>query len=219
MSAAMRPAKGKAAIADANLIDHSNNGRGFPETNVLKSAAVYKCKAESPDMSHSPTQPQSPVLRGLAGLVAGIAALAAGVLLWAWIAPVAFWAMFTPEAQGVQLTVAQAHEQAVSGQILLVDIRRPDEWRGTGIGQGATPLDMRRPDFIPALKELTGGDTARPVALICARGVRSAKMSGRLRDAGFSAIIDVPEGMIGSRAGPGWIASGLPVEKWRADPE
>ncbi|WP_170387388.1 rhodanese-like domain-containing protein [Ruegeria atlantica] len=113
---------------------------------------------------------------------------------------------------GGQISVAEAHELALSGDILLVDIRTPREWRATGIGDGAQPLDMRREDFEQALTRLTNGDRGAPVALICARGVRSARLSNRLTEAGFTHIIDVPEGMLGSAAGPGWVRAGLPVQ-------
>lgn len=98
-----------------------------------------------------------------------------------------------------------------AGEVMLIDIRRPDEWTGTGIAEGANPLDMRRDDFVQALATLTGGDLRAPVALICARGVRSDRTSARLAQAGFTNIIDVPEGMLGSSAGPGWLERGLPV--------
>ncbi|MEM6482663.1 MAG: rhodanese-like domain-containing protein, partial [Pseudomonadota bacterium] len=32
-----------------------------------------------------------------------------------------------------------------------------------------------------------------------------------LRDAGYQKVIDVPEGMLGSFSGPGWLKTGLPV--------
>ncbi len=94
--------------------------------------------------------------------------------------------------------------------MVLVDIRRPDEWARTGVGAGAQPLDMRREDFIAALLRLTGGPDA-PVALICARGVRSRHLAVQLAEAGFGDVRDVPEGMLGSGAGPGWLRKGLPV--------
>ena len=106
---------------------------------------------------------------------------------------------------------ADAHAAAVAGRILLVDIRRPDEWGRTGIGAGAVPLDMRRSDFTDALLVETKGRRDAPVALSCARGGRSSRLSARLSAAGFTNIIDVPEGMLGSGAGPGWIKTGLPV--------
>lgn len=113
-------------------------------------------------------------------------------------------------AQPGALSVQDAHKAALSGAVILVDIRRPDEWARTGVGQGAVPLDMRRADFVAALHELAPGLNA-PIALICARGVRSRAMTERLKQAGFTNIIDVPDGMLGSGAGPGWLKAGLPV--------
>jgi len=113
--------------------------------------------------------------------------------------------------EGDTLDPAQARQLATSGDIVLIDIRRPDEWEETGIGEGAVPIDMRRDDFIGALDAILEGRRDRPVALICARGVRSNRMSQRLADAGFQRVIDIPEGMLGSRAGPGWIKRGLPL--------
>ncbi len=112
-----------------------------------------------------------------------------------------------------KLSVEDAHELAKAGAIILVDIRRPDEWAATGVGEGATPLDMRRKDFLVQLDVLVNGDKTKPVAVMCARGVRSKWLSTQLENAGYSQIIDVPEGMLGSRAGPGWVRIGLPVEK------
>jgi rhodanese-related sulfurtransferase len=43
--------------------------------------------------------------------------------------------------------------------------------------------------------------------------VRSSRLSRTLRDAGYSNVIDVPEGMLGSYAGPGWLERGLPLSK------
>ena len=93
-------------------------------------------------------------------------------------------------------------------------IRRPDEWRATGVPEGAQPVDMRRDDVITAILAAAGGDPARPIALICARGVRSARLATTLHAAGFTHVIDVNEGMLGSAAGPGWIRAGLPVVTW-----
>lgn len=109
-----------------------------------------------------------------------------------------------------RLSVEEAHQKALSGEITLIDIRRPDEWAGTGSGEGAVRLDMRRQDFIPALLEVVTEPSA-PIALICARGVRSAWLTDILTQAGFTNIIDVPEGMLGSAAGAGWLGKGLPV--------
>lgn len=145
-------------------------------------------------------------LLGAAGVVAGTVFAAR-------------WFNVTAVARGDGvLSAPDAHAAAVAGQIILVDIRRPDEWARTGLGAGAVPIDMRRTDFVDALLVHTGGRTDAPVALICARGVRSRGMSARLRAAGFTTIIDVPEGMLGSGAGPGWLKGGLPVVAWSQEP-
>jgi rhodanese-related sulfurtransferase len=114
---------------------------------------------------------------------------------------------------GAELTPPEAFAEAAAGDLLLVDIRRPDEWAATGIAEGAVPLDMRRRDFADVLRAAIGSATDRPVALICARGVRSDRLSARLTAAGFTRIVDVPEGMLGSAAGPGWLGRDLPVAR------
>lgn len=116
-----------------------------------------------------------------------------------------------PDYEGATLDAPTAFKRAEAGEIVLVDIRRPDEWQDTGSGKGAHLIDMRRPDFIQALSALVNGDHSRPIALICARGVRSARIANLLTKSGFSRIINVPEGMLGSADGPGWIARGLPL--------
>ncbi|MEO1138300.1 MAG: rhodanese-like domain-containing protein [Pseudomonadota bacterium] len=144
------------------------------------------------------------------GILSRRAVLAGSALLVAGAA--GGWAVFSrPSFAGDALSVAEAHSAAVGGDVFLIDIRRPDEWHRTGIGEGAHAIDMRRKDFITMLNQVTGGDKSAPVALICARGVRSARLSNRLVEAGYTNIIDVPEGMLGSSAGPGWLSSDLPT--------
>ncbi len=155
--------------------------------------------------------------RILLGLVAAVAIIVASGAAWMTLSPVSFWAMLTPDYSGKSLSVTEAHVGAVSGGVVLIDIRRPDEWRKTGVGEGAQPLDMRREDFVEALSALVGGDKSAPIALMCARGVRSAKMGKRLSEAGFTNIIDVPEGMLGSRSGPGWLGSDVPIREYTGD--
>lgn len=124
-----------------------------------------------------------------------------------------FYSAITQEFPGGVLSAADAHAKAISGEITLIDIRRPDEWARTGSGEGAHRIDLRDADFASRVQAAAGGDLDAPVALICARGVRSARTSNQLIAAGFTNIIDVPEGMLGSAAGPGWLRRGLPVVK------
>lgn len=115
------------------------------------------------------------------------------------------------------LTAQQAHAQALAGEAVLIDIRRPEEWQMTGIPEGAQPLGMRREDFGGRLYELLGGDPSRPVAVICATGGRSGYVAAELAKAGFTDVRDVSEGMQGSAAGPGWLRRGLPVTQWAGE--
>jgi rhodanese-related sulfurtransferase len=139
------------------------------------------------------------------GGLAATAVLATGGFLW-----------FPGRAPAVGVSDASPQDvlSAVrEGRVLLVDIRRPDEWKQTGVPEGAVAIDLRRPDFVDAVQQARS-DTAQPVAVICARGVRSRRLTAQLIDAGITPIIDVPEGMLGSFAGPGWLKRGLPVVAW-----
>ena len=122
-----------------------------------------------------------------------------------------FYTAITEDFPGGVIDAPDAHAKAVAGEIILVDIRRPDEWKKTGSGEGAHRIDLRVPDFAERVKAAAGGNVDAPIALICARGVRSARTSNQLLNAGFTNIIDVPEGMLGSAAGPGWLNRGLPL--------
>lgn len=124
-----------------------------------------------------------------------------------------FYSSLTPEVQGGTLTAPDAFAMVQSGDLILIDIRRPDEWAATGSPEGAVQLDMRRPDFNDALAALRTDQPETPVAVICMRGVRSARLTNRLIEAGFTDIRDIPEGMLGSAAGPGWIRRGLPITR------
>jgi rhodanese-related sulfurtransferase len=133
------------------------------------------------------------------------------------IMPLAFLAagsaytLMRPALAGPTLDAETAFKRAQSGEITLVDIRQPQEWAETGSPQGAHRLDLLSPDFLDRLSELAKGDPARPIALICASGGRSARTAQALTEAGFTNVLDVSEGMLGSSAGPGWIARGLPT--------
>lgn len=93
----------------------------------------------------------------------------------------------------------------------LVDIRRPEEWRETGVAQGAWPIDMTDPRFrrrLFAARQLAGG---RPVALICRTGRRSGLVMDEIRRAREPGFVDAAGGMAGNGSEPGWIARGYPI--------
>lgn len=137
----------------------------------------------------------------------GGAALAAGAGAYIWFGTGGAAAGFTT------LTPREAAAKLANGEILLVDIRRPDEWARTGIAEGAVPIDMRAPDFVDQVKAARQAED-QPIALICARGVRSRRVTNQFVEAGIGPVIDIPEGMLGSFTGPGWIKAGLPLVAW-----
>jgi rhodanese-related sulfurtransferase len=149
---------------------------------------------------------------GRRGIVIAVAALGIlGGAFYAFDGRMAFYSALTEDFAGDVIDAPTAQQLVAEGKLMLIDIRRPDEWAKTGVAEGAVPLDMRREDFAEALKALAQGNTSAPIALICARGVRSARTANMLASAGFDNISDVPEGMLGSAAGPGWLARKLPV--------
>lgn len=127
--------------------------------------------------------------------------------------PPAF-AAFPAFAEEVQhLSAEEAYEQAKAGELVLIDIRRPDEWAETGIPAEAIPIDMRVQNLGARIDAALDGNRDRPVALICHTGVRTHYLSTAMAKAGFTAVYNVSEGMAGSDYGPGWLKKGLPVEK------
>ena len=106
------------------------------------------------------------------------------------------------------LEVADALED---GAVTLIDIRSRREWAQTGVAKGAWPISMHERGFEKRLIAARDLSAEKPVALICAVGGRSARLLAALKRAGYSGFIDVSEGMLGSRRGPGWIARGLPI--------
>ena len=145
----------------------------------------------------------------LAPMTAGLAALIAGVLT--------SLGSFAggQEASMAVLDPQTAHAKAEAGEIVLVDIRTPEEWRETGVPASAHAITMNQQPaaFLAALGSVAGTDKTKPIALICRTGNRSAHLAAELRKAGFKNISDVAEGVAGGRNGPGWLRGGLPVRK------
>lgn len=92
----------------------------------------------------------------------------------------------------------------------VIDIRRPDEWKATGVIEGSrllTFFDAQgqvNPHFLDELSAIAGKDDE--IVLICQQGARSLVLSRFLAErAGYSKIRNVSAG-IGK-----WIADGNPV--------
>lgn len=117
---------------------------------------------------------------------------------------------------GEVMSAADAHAKASKGDITLVDVRTPDEWKQTGVPASAYTITMHQPgpQLLKQLDEVLGGDRSKPLAIICRTGNRTGSLAGPLEQAGYKNVINVSEGMAGGRNGAGWVKSGLPVRKW-----
>jgi rhodanese-related sulfurtransferase len=144
--------------------------------------------------------------------------LLAIVLLLATISGIWAWQMrYAVSGDGGRfMEVREANARAKSGDIVLVDVRRPSEWRASGVPASGYAITMHQntTGFVKQLLAATGGRRDRPLALICATGGRTTWLQPQLRKAGFTNLINVTEGMYGSRFGPGWLKKRLPVRKW-----
>jgi rhodanese-related sulfurtransferase len=116
-----------------------------------------------------------------------------------------------PAGKTEKMAADVAYDKAQTGEIILVDIRRPEEWLETKVGEGAIALDMREESFVNSLVALRQANPEKPIALICATGGRSAYVTSALTGQGFPGLVDVSEGMIGGPNGQGWLKRGLPT--------
>jgi len=110
------------------------------------------------------------------------------------------------------LSAEEAHRAALAGEIVLLDIRSPGEWKQTGVPEGAMAVTMHNDQFVPTLRKLLADNPDTPLAMICATGGRTEYVVGILAKNGVN-VIDVSEGLEGNRRGKGWKAKGLPLVK------
>lgn len=121
-----------------------------------------------------------------------------------------------------RLAAPDAHAKAREGDLLILDVRSEREWRATGLARGAEPVTIHDPrgkaGFLDAVARATGGDRSRAIATICATGVRSTRAQAWLIEAGYTAVANVKEGMLGRHdehgPQPGWLRRSLPVKPY-----
>jgi rhodanese-related sulfurtransferase len=127
----------------------------------------------------------------------------------------AFVMMSNVNAADLTLTPPEAFKKIQAGELTLVDIRTPEEWRDSGVAPDAKRIDLQDPDgmagFAVKVLAAVNGDKTAPVAVLCRTGSRSSYAQRYLQKKGFTNVINIPEGMIGSMAGPGWIERKLPI--------
>lgn len=92
------------------------------------------------------------------------------------------------------------------------DVRRPEEWRETGVIEGSERLTFIdrmgrvRPDFLPRLTARVGKND--PLILICRTGTRTSQLARYLAEQmGYRKVYNVQHGITQ------WIQAGLPVSR------
>lgn len=94
----------------------------------------------------------------------------------------------------------------------IIDVRRPDEWRKTGVIEGSKLLTFVdgqgkvAPDFLNRFTQTIAKD--QPVILICRTGNRTSQLSKYLAEKmGYTKIYNVKNGITR------WIRDGQPVSR------
>lgn len=106
--------------------------------------------------------------------------------------------------QGLQRLLQQA--------VPVIDIRRPEEWRETGVVEGSrgiTFVDANGrvvPNFLETFSATVSKD--QPVVLICRTGNRTDVLARHLVERmGYSQVYNVRDGIVG------WLREGRPVSR------
>ena len=105
--------------------------------------------------------------------------------------PVAQPAAETPRTVGASSLIdgPKALAGVTAGEMTLIDVRSPAEWRQTGVPRGARTVTIHdpkcMPGFVAAVTQAVRGRKNQPIALICAHSGRSTR-AGSLRSASRS---------------------------------
>jgi rhodanese-related sulfurtransferase len=115
------------------------------------------------------------------------------------VAAVGIWAFVVPKApKGYEVRAMSAKEMSDS-KAVIVDIRRPDEWRATGVVKGAKLITFTTAENL--LAEVGPLAEGQPLVLICHSGRRSAAAASALVGKVKGPIISYDGGMAA------WIAA------------
>ena len=114
---------------------------------------------------------------------------------------------------GESMSPTDALKQVEAGEMILLDIRTPQEWKQTGIASVAIPLTMHSKEFLAGFKKVVENNPGKKIGIICATGGRTQWLQAELAKRGLAPVIDVSEGMMGNKKGPGWIARGMEIKK------
>ena len=109
-------------------------------------------------------------------------------------------------------------EKLLDEGVTLIDIRRPEEWKQTGVIKNSKQITFFfgngqvNPDFIPKFQQLIPNKD-QPVMLICRTGNRTKAASNYLaKSLGYTNIYNIKHGITG------WIRENREVVKYNQNP-
>lgn len=100
-----------------------------------------------------------------------------------------------------RISLEEAHDMVAnpSSDLIILDVRTPDEIAESRIAEDIVTADFLGPDFRATLETL---DKDAPYLMYCRSGNRSSQALKIMEDMGFSDVAEVEGGIIG------WVASG-----------
>ncbi len=119
-----------------------------------------------------------------------------------------------PQAGGYSNIDNAKLEELVAQGVILVDIRREEEWQQTGVVKGSKTITFFdntgriNPNFVPEFNAIAKQD--QPVMLICRTGNRTQAASQAIaQQLGYKNVMNVTNGITG------WISEKRPVVKYQ----
>jgi rhodanese-related sulfurtransferase len=105
-----------------------------------------------------------------------------------------------------KITPQQAHQEVSSGNLILIDVREPNEWADTGCPESAYRIALQNHNFIEEVLNLVNNDKNASIAVSCKSGMRGDEAVNRLKAAKFTNVVNVEGGILK------WISEQLPVK-------
>jgi rhodanese-related sulfurtransferase len=122
----------------------------------------------------------------------GLALLSGGALLWPML-----------QRRGAKVSLLRATQLINQGKTLILDVREPAEFAAGHVRESKNIPLKELPQKVGELDKFK----AKPVIVVCASGVQSARATGLLQKAGFGEVFSLDGGLTA------WQAQGLPTAK------
>ncbi|WP_298958527.1 rhodanese-like domain-containing protein [uncultured Roseibium sp.] len=114
--------------------------------------------------------------------------------------------LFSLFARFDRLSPRDAYEGSLRGDVVVIDVRTPNEWQATGSPKTSHRICKNDKDFEQEVLKLLEPAPETTLALSCLSGSRAKSAAKRLQKAGVKNL-KIVEGGISN-----WVKGGLPVD-------